>query len=405
MDRSPKISEGRGNKHRELTAALRTLAETLAPGSRFPSQNELMRRYSVSDRTVLRSLDDLRREGVIVRRVGSGTFVSDARQHTTLKKTVTAGTSRTLAVIALGDNPFFRHCVEALNQPVAQTGLSLVCHYMSHGLADQKPPVEEALALEALHPYGFLLFSYALADVAVELCGRGYRVVIVGAPPVGIVPAVPCVYGDQEYGGYIATKRLLDLGHERIAYARYFSDEGVSLTTSRRWRGHICALKEANLLPNGETAARILPLFEWRKRNNIGGADALRVAYHELGEPTGIVCWTDDEAALLLRFLREAQISVPGDVSLVSYDNLPLGESLSPPLDTVDPHTEVLVSRALELLSQQGDSPQGVLASQISVTPTLQVRSSCAPPNSSSSIFSDNLISSSYKGVIPHVPS
>lgn len=50
-------------KHEQLTAALRAMGEALRPGDRFPSQNELMRRFNVSDRTVLRSLDDLRRCG------------------------------------------------------------------------------------------------------------------------------------------------------------------------------------------------------------------------------------------------------------------------------------------------------------------------------------------------------
>src|SRR5688572_15004587 len=69
--------EGRQTKHEELTRTLRDLVRALPTGERLPSQTELMRRFQVSDRTVLRSLEDLRRDGWIVRRRGSGTFVAD----------------------------------------------------------------------------------------------------------------------------------------------------------------------------------------------------------------------------------------------------------------------------------------------------------------------------------------
>ena len=64
-------------KHEALTSTLKGVAASLNPGDRFPSQTELMRQYRVSDRTVLRSLEDLQRTGWIVRKRGSGTYVAD----------------------------------------------------------------------------------------------------------------------------------------------------------------------------------------------------------------------------------------------------------------------------------------------------------------------------------------
>src|SRR4051812_29067561 len=68
-------------KHQALTRTLLELAQSLQPGDLFPSQAELMRRYQVSDRTGLRSLDDLQRSGWILRRHGKGTFVTDPGQQ------------------------------------------------------------------------------------------------------------------------------------------------------------------------------------------------------------------------------------------------------------------------------------------------------------------------------------
>ncbi|MCC6475341.1 MAG: GntR family transcriptional regulator, partial [Burkholderiales bacterium] len=52
---------------------------TLRPGMRLPTELELPQRYGVSELTIRRALGDLVREGLIVRRRGSGSFVADRR--------------------------------------------------------------------------------------------------------------------------------------------------------------------------------------------------------------------------------------------------------------------------------------------------------------------------------------
>src|SRR5438105_5633835 len=99
-------TDGRRTKHEELTQTLLELVATLPPGERLPSQTELMRQFQVSDRTVLRSLDDLRREGWIVRRRGSGTFVADPRERPQPAAAPRLETdSETVAALALTPSP------------------------------------------------------------------------------------------------------------------------------------------------------------------------------------------------------------------------------------------------------------------------------------------------------------
>src|SRR5262245_59033155 len=126
----------RRTKHAELTDTLLELVASLNPGERLPSQTELMRRYEVSDRTVLRSLEDLRRGGWIVRRRGSGTFVADPKVRLPLSQGLRlserrAVESRTVAALALTPSPsaFYQRCLELLAQAVEAAGWSLVCHH------------------------------------------------------------------------------------------------------------------------------------------------------------------------------------------------------------------------------------------------------------------------------------
>ncbi|HEY9137100.1 MAG TPA: GntR family transcriptional regulator, partial [Terriglobus sp.] len=49
------------------------------PGQRLPSETELVRRYGVSRMTVFRAMQELQHQGLIVRRIGSGSYVSTQR--------------------------------------------------------------------------------------------------------------------------------------------------------------------------------------------------------------------------------------------------------------------------------------------------------------------------------------
>ena len=71
---------GEGPKYRQLQRVLSELIGTeLSPGDRVPSERELMARFAVSRATVRQAIDALEREGLLVRRHGSGTFVAEHR--------------------------------------------------------------------------------------------------------------------------------------------------------------------------------------------------------------------------------------------------------------------------------------------------------------------------------------
>jgi DNA-binding LacI/PurR family transcriptional regulator len=354
-------------KHEELTRTLRDLAATLGPGDRFPSQAELMRRYHVSDRTVLRSLDDLSRAGWIVRRRGSGTFVAEReRCGATPAAPVT---STTIAALALTCTPsrFYQYCLDVLSVLVEQVGWSLVGQH-----APDQNSYGEILPLEALRPRGFIAFHYRLQPIARRLIERGHRAVIVGAPPVDRNPDVPCVTGDHEHGGYLAARHLLDLGHRHIGYARL--NTGTSLLRTSRWQGYQRALTEAERNGNPVESS----LFETERLAAWISEPALAGRFFRRPDaPTGVVAWNDSEADLLLQMCHAAGLRVPEELSIIGYDALPDGSRSSPPLTTVDQHITLQLRYALDLLAR---SVPPLTTQSILVLPTLVQRASCAPP-------------------------
>ncbi|MBC8104910.1 MAG: GntR family transcriptional regulator [Cytophagales bacterium] len=367
-------------KHEQLTQALQEMVSSLRPGDRFPSHLDLMRRFGVSDRTALRSLDELRRRGVIVRKNGVGTFVAEPEESAPPRRETAA--TRTIAVLTLTTTPFFQNSVRLLTDACEAQGLSVVCHYGATDDSFGRSAEQGVRLLLPIRPLGFLLFNYQLLPLAQELRRAGQRAVIIGEPPADVAPVVPCVYGDQEWGAYLAARHLLDLGHRRIGFIRSHS-HGVPdnhpehpFFQSRRWRGHLRALGEAGLLPSGTSPLVLTPseLAQWRERPEKAVAFFARP-----DAPTGLVAWNDLGADELLRTLARAGVRVPGQVSVIGYDALPLGATTDPPLDTIDQQMEAQVHRALDLLTYALPDDGSALPSFVTV-PTLINRQSSAAP-------------------------
>jgi DNA-binding LacI/PurR family transcriptional regulator len=355
----------RRTKHAALTERLREMVVARRPGDRLPPQSELMRQFGVSDRTVLRSLDDLQRDGWIVRRPGSGTYVADPRQPTAVQHTITAVARHFFAA------SYLRVCADILAAEAETAGRTLVCHVARS--TDDHDALLRALAADAPQPAWYVLLGYPLAPVAAGLIARGHRAVVIGSPPAGVDPDVPCVRADHEIGGYVAARHLLTLGHRRIAFA-YDGQLKYSYDEHPRWLGHCRALDEARRASRDELSSVVIDgetLAAWRE-------DPARAAafLRRPDAPTGIATWNDSIAIMLLGVLHRTGLRVPGDVSVVGFDDLPEAQDSVPPLTSLDQHVAWQVRTAVRLLARPvPPPPQAVIA-----LPDLKVRLSTGPP-------------------------
>ncbi|NUR89993.1 MAG: substrate-binding domain-containing protein, partial [Nonomuraea sp.] len=79
---------------------------------------------------------------------------------------------------------------------------------------------------------------------------------------------------------------------------------------------------------------------------------------------------------------REAGLSIPGDLSLIGFHDLPFAAHLTPPLTTVRLPLRAMGARAVELLLQQLDGGSPKHETIRTPGPELVVRGSCAGPGS-----------------------
>jgi len=169
---------------------------------------------------------------------------------------------------------------------------------------------------------------------------------------------------DQLAGAEAATRHLIELGHTGIAHLA-----GPQPWTEARARlaGWQAAMDAAGLRPSS------LLIGDWSARSGYGlGQEVARRR-----ELTAVFCANDQMALGLLRALSEAGLQVPGDVSVVGFDDIPEAAYLIPPLTTVRQDFTAVGHRAIEILQA---AIAGEPAPERLIGPELVVRASTAAP-------------------------
>lgn len=138
-------------------------------------------------------------------------------------------------------------------------------------------------------------------------------------------------------GGEMATRHLLGLGRTQIAFIGDADEDCPEFT--ERFEGYRRALKAAGLPAKDELHIKTT-------NQETAGYDAAKKLLDSGQAFDGIFAATDLIAFGVLKCLRKSGIAVPGDVSVVGFDDLPAASYFSPSLTTVRQDTR-LASRAL----------------------------------------------------------
>jgi DNA-binding LacI/PurR family transcriptional regulator len=130
---------------------------------------------------------------------------------------------------------------------------------------------------------------------------------------------------DNQHGGHLATRHLIEQGHRRIAYISGTIDQSDS---AERGEGYRQALEESSLPFD---PALVVP----GNGRLDGGERALQALTSPDSPPSAVFCYNDMTAIGLLCAARRAGLSVPQDLAVVGFDDIPLATYVCPPLTTV----------------------------------------------------------------------
>lgn len=202
-----------------------------------------------------------------------------------------------------------------------------------------------------------------------------------GVPAVSIsgkaVPGITNVVVDHDQAALVALSHLVERGHRRIAFFKGHKQSG---DTNARWNGIVSAARELQidiqpdlvLALEGESTGPFAPEQAYEEGHAFGCKLLGR------GVPfTSLFAFNDVSAIGAMKAFREAGRHVPGDVSVVGFDDIQGAAFQNPALTTVrQPLTEMGDLAARTLLAQIGGAPH---APVITVSPQLVVRESTGP--------------------------
>ncbi len=238
------------------------------------------------------------------------------------------GASRAVALLVPDmTNPFFSRVLRGAQHAAAAAGYIVI-------LVDtQNDRHWESQSFEALRAGpvdGYLLFEVTAPDAL----GPDENVVLMETE----APRRPSVRFDGEGGAAAAFEHLVGLGHRRIGHlAAAFR----ALTFQHREEARRRVLGEAGLDPD-EQPRVMTPISIEDARVNAGAL------LDE--EPTAVFCDDDVIAAGMYLAARERGLEIPGDVSVVGFDDMDFARVLDPPLTTVALDAELLGATSFELL-------------------------------------------------------
>jgi DNA-binding LacI/PurR family transcriptional regulator len=292
-----------------------------------------------------------------------------------------SGLSRTLGLILPSvANPFWGAVTHHIERAALGYGYKvLVCN------AERAPEREAAYAEDMLGSsirgviFGASPFSF---DHLQDLMSRGLRVGVFDRFQHAAGDRLACsVSIDQELGGRLAARHLLGLGHRRIGFV-----SGPISTSSRigRVAGLRAAIEEAGLTLDDQH------IWEGATQSAFGdtegaqlGRTAVRVLLAQPNPPTAIFTANDMYALGAYAGARDLGASVPGDLSIVGFDDIVFSEIMQPALTTlrqpVERMAELMVQRLVFDL-EDGRRGDGGGGPHVDIVPELMVRASTAPP-------------------------
>jgi len=225
-------------------------------------------------------------------------------------------------------------------------------------------------SLAQRHSDGLVLVVSRLqqeADAELEKLRIPYVLVDPIGVPEGDVPIITTTNAD---GGFEAAEHLIGLGHQRIAIIT--GDRGLSCSRERL-TGFVEALTRAGL-PVDED---LIAYGNFQEAAGYAAADRfLRLP----DPPTAIFAGSDLQAYGVYKAAKAHGLTIPGDLSVVGFDDVDMASWVSPPLTTIhQPVTDMAreATRILLEMAYQGIEP---VDKRIVLPTTMIVRESTAPP-------------------------
>jgi len=233
-------------------------------------------------------------------------------------------------------HPFFSHVLMGMEEGLRLKGYDLI--YLAQ-LSYHNREYSFVRHCQSRNVEGVIVFGFQRDELNFdELIDSGIPTVFIDLDVIG--PRAGYISSDNRAGTRSAVRHLAEIGHRRIAL---ISDLPDSYVGRLRLEGYREGMKEAGL----EVREDQIACGDYSRESGYRAMQSLLAASPL---PTAVVCCSDYGAIGAMEAIREAGLSVPGDVSVVGFDDLEIARNVSPALTTVRQDTRAIGRRSIEML-------------------------------------------------------
>lgn len=367
-------------RRRILTAQYRV-------GQRIPPERELLETFGCSRMTVARALALLAEEGLIERHRGRGTFVARHGERAGLVETDagrSSGRLQTRGNVIKYISPGQGKSVRSSRDDVL-SGLHGVLNEAGyHVSVDFYADIDEHLrCLERVYDpqiAGVVLWPDPDPRTVQAVAGLMAQ----GVPIVLIDTYLPGIDGDHVVtdnveGAATMVRHLAQRGHRRICY---LTPPPNRTSLRDRLTGFLRGLVEEDLPLDRTSVVRLPPSGPGESALAADAAlgCALATLLSSATPPTALFASNDALALAAMQWLRERQVRVPVDLTVVGYDGIEAGEFGPAPLTTVKQDFREMAVTAARILLERFDGRTAPLRYHRLIEPRLIERATCAAP-------------------------
>jgi len=235
-------------------------------------------------------------------------------------------------------DPYFSEIIYGIEQELMDQGLNIQFTIDEQELQEGMLPTKFTGDNTAIIVVGPLENSY------LQTIKQQVSIII----SVGGNPSLPIDYVTLDFkkSAFNAVSHLLNLGHRDIAFIGANALSESVITEEARYQGYEQALNNANI-----------PIKkEWIKNGSFtvnGGYRAMKEILSLDHLPTALFIASDRMSYGAYRAIQEKGLTIPNDISIISFDDLEMSPYINPPLTTVRVHKEELGRIAVKLLSER----------------------------------------------------
>jgi LacI family transcriptional regulator len=235
------------------------------------------------------------------------------------------------------DSPFYGEGLRGIEACLRQRGYAPLFMSGNWHEEDEERCMREFIARGV---DGIIVFAGRLSDAKLKSYAKEVSIVVTGRRLRA--PGLFSLQIDDRHGAMLAVQHLLDVGHRKIAFINGSENHPDAV---ERFEGYKKALQDAGI----DFDPRLAAVGDWHEE---GGVRATLELLHTKARFTALFCVNDQTAYGACLALYRKGLSVPGDVSVIGFDDLPSSAYRLPPLTSVRQSIGELGDRSAQAILQ-----------------------------------------------------